>query len=57
MGALHSRLCYKESCTKSEGLRELHPWPILNSSIYENFIKIKFFDLNSYFDQATQKKI
>ena len=29
-------------CTQTEGHRELHPGPILNSSIYKIFIKIKF---------------
>ena len=44
-------------CIQSEGHKELHPGPILNSNIYENFIKIKLFHLNSNFDQATQEKI
>ena len=35
----------------------LHPEPIPNNHIYENFKKIKFFNLNSNFDQATQKKL
>ena len=47
----------QETCTQSGGHRGLHPEPIPNSNIYENFIKIKFFYLKSNFDQATQKKI
>ena len=45
-----------KTCTQSEGHKELHPGPIPNSNIYGNFIKIKFFNLNSNFDPATQKK-
>ena len=41
---------------QSESHRELHPGPILNSNIYENFIKINFFSNKSNFDQATQKR-
>ena len=35
----------------------MDPEPTLNSNIYENFMKKQFFNLNSNFDQATQKKI
>ena len=43
-------------CTQSKGHRELHPEPIFKANNYQNFIKIKFFNLNSNFDQATQKR-
>ena len=48
------------SCILVCGLRWVQgtlPELILNSNIYENFVKIKLFNLNSNFDQATQTKI
>ena len=42
-------------CTQSGGHRGLHPEPMPNTNIHENFIKIKFFNFKSNFDQATQK--
>ena len=44
-------------CTQNEGHRELHPGPMSNSSVCENFVKINFFNLISNFDQATQKNL
>ena len=35
----------------------MDPEPILNSNIYENFMKKQFFNLNSNFDQLNRKKL
>ena len=46
------QICF---CTQRKGHRQGHLGTILNTNNYENFVKIKFFILNSNFDQATQK--
>ena len=43
--------------TKSKGHGELLTRPVFNTNKYQNFIKIKFFNVNYNSDQATQKKI
>ena len=48
-------LFVESMCVHKNGLRELHPEPRLNTSVNQNFVKNKFFNLKSNYDQASQK--
>ena len=44
-------------CAHKNGLGELHPEPMLDTSVNENFMKNNFLNLKSNFDQTSQKKL